>query len=369
MKARLAVSLVLILSLLQAAKVKNIRFYASQQYSRVVVDLSGFARYRTGRIEDRNRIRFYIDIYPAVLKLSRKKRKIVVGKGDLISIRTAQFRRRTVRVVLDLKSLKSCKVFTLPNPFRIVIDVVGKGKAPTRSEREALSLARQLGLKVRRIVIDPGHGGKDPGAVSTVNGLREKDIVLDVARYLKQMLEKDGFEVFLTREDDRYLTLEERTAFANGKQADLFISIHVNSCRKPSTRGVSTYYLNFATDQEAERVAARENEASSRSFSALEDLIEKIILNDKINESKSLAKQVQKALVNTIGEKGVDNGVRGAPFFVLIGAEMPAILVELMYLSNPVDARKLRSRSFRMKLAKGLYQGLISYVKILEGEK
>jgi len=368
----------LVLSLLLAgARVKNIRYYASQSYSRVVVDLSRYARYKTGKLIDANRVRFYIDISPAVLKVRKTKRHIKVNKGYLLAIRTAQFNKRTVRVVLDLKkNYKQCKVFTLPNPFRIVIDVLGKrGKLTARNlshSNKNLSMLRQLGLKVRKIVLDPGHGGHDPGAISPVNGIREKDLVLDIAYRVKKLLESEGYEVYLTRNSDLYLPLEERTAFANGKQADLFVSIHINSSRKRRSKGISTYYLNFATDEEAERVAAKENEASSRSFSALEDLLEKIILNDKINESKALASSVQQSLVSHVRKKYPDLknlGVKGAPFFVLIGAEMPAILVELSYLSHPIEARRLATIAYRQKLAEGLYLGLMNYVKSLEGQK
>jgi N-acetylmuramoyl-L-alanine amidase len=234
------------------------------------------------------------------------------------------------------------------------------------------SLIRALGLKIGRIVIDPGHGGHDTGTIGP-NGLEEKDLVLEVGRRLGKLLEtRLGADVVYTRSDDTFIPLETRTAIANQHQADLFVSIHANSSSDPDARGVETYYLNFTSSPEALEVASRENAASSKSIHELQDLVKKIALKEKIEESKEFASDVQGALHSGLTTKGANirnRGVKKAPFIVLIGANMPSILAEISFVSNPTDERKLRTPDYRQKIAESLYRGISKYVGGLSGVK
>src|SRR6266481_1273880 len=213
--------------------------------------------------------------------------------------------------------------------------------APTASGSR--SLIRALGLKIGRIVIDAGHGGHDTGTIGPT-GFREKDLVLDVALKLGKLLEdRLGAEVVYTRDDDTFIPLETRTAIANKEQADLFISIHANSSRDGSARGVETYYLNFTSSADALEVAARENSVSEKSIHELQDLVKKIALKEKIQESREFAADVQKSLYTGLNAKapGLRNrGVKKAPFIVLIGANMPSTLAEISFVSNPADEKR-----------------------------
>jgi N-acetylmuramoyl-L-alanine amidase len=233
-----------------------------------------------------------------------------------------------------------------------------------------LSLIRALGLKIGKIVVDAGHGGHDTGTIGP-NGLMEKDLVLDVALRLGKLLEqKLGADVVYTRHDDTFIPLETRTAIANQNEADLFISIHANSSHDPSARGVETYYLNFTRSTDALEVAARENAVSETSVHDLQDLVKKIALKEKIDESREFAATVQKALYTGESSKnpGVkDRGVKKAPFIVLIGANMPSILAEISFVSNPTDERKLRTPEYRQRIAESLYRGVAHYAQGLSG--
>jgi N-acetylmuramoyl-L-alanine amidase len=234
------------------------------------------------------------------------------------------------------------------------------------------SLIRALGLKIGKIVIDPGHGGHDTGTIGP-DGLLEKDLVVDVGRRLGKLLEtRLGAEVIYTRKDDTFIPLETRTAIANQEQADLFVSIHANSSRDPNARGVETYYLNFTSSADALEVAARENAVSENSIHELGDLVKKIALKDKIEESHEFASNVQEALHSGLATKnsGVrDRGVKKAPFIVLIGANMPSILAEISFVSNPSDERKLQTPDYRQRIAESLYRGIAKYVSGLSGVK
>jgi N-acetylmuramoyl-L-alanine amidase len=234
------------------------------------------------------------------------------------------------------------------------------------------SLIRALGLKIGKIVIDAGHGGHDTGTIGP-KGLMEKDLVLDVALRLGQMLEKQlGAEVVYTRDDDTFIPLETRTAIANKHEADLFISVHANSSRDASARGVETYYLNFTSNAEALEVAARENAVSQKSVFELQDLVKKIALIEKIEESREFAADVQKSMSAGLSSKGSamrDRGVKKAPFVVLIGANMPSILAEISFVSNPGDEKKLKTPEYRQKIAESLYKGVSRYASGLSGIK
>ncbi len=234
------------------------------------------------------------------------------------------------------------------------------------------SLIRALGLKIGKIVIDPGHGGHDTGTIGP-EGLQEKDLVLEVGRRLGKMLEtRLGAEVVYTRKDDTFIPLETRTAIANQQRADLFISIHANSSHDAAARGVETYYLNFTSSPEALEVAARENAVSEKSIYELQDLVKKIALKEKIEESREFAGDVQESLHSGLAAKspGIRNrGVKKAPFIVLIGANMPSILAEISFVSNPADEHRLETSEYRQRIAESLYHGIAKYVDGLSGVK
>ncbi|HEV2399694.1 MAG TPA: N-acetylmuramoyl-L-alanine amidase [Candidatus Sulfotelmatobacter sp.] len=234
------------------------------------------------------------------------------------------------------------------------------------------SLIRTLGLKIGKIVIDPGHGGHDTGTIGP-NGLEEKDLVLEVGRRLGKLLEtRLGAEVVYTRKDDTFIPLETRTAIANQQRADLFISIHANSSHDPAARGVETYYLNFTSSPDALEVAARENAVSEKSIYELGDLVKKIALKEKIEESREFAADVQESLHNGLASKSPairNRGVKKAPFIVLIGANMPSILAEISFVSNPTDEHRLQTSEYRQRIAESLYHGIAKYVDGLSGVK
>jgi N-acetylmuramoyl-L-alanine amidase len=240
--------------------------------------------------------------------------------------------------------------------------------APQVNRAGSYSLARQLGLGARKIVIDAGHGGHDPGTTGP-HGLHEKDLVLDVALRLQRLVRDElGAEVVMTRATDVFVPLEERTAVANAQGADLFLSIHANSSRNPTARGIETYFLNFAQDPHAEAVAARENAISAATLKDLQNLVKAIALNSKIDESRDFAASVQEALIQNlrpVTPELSDRGIRTAPFYVLIGANMPSILAEIAFLSHPDDEKRLKKADYRERVASSLLEGVRSYLDAL----
>jgi N-acetylmuramoyl-L-alanine amidase len=314
--------------------------------------------------------------------------QIPIGDGLLQRARAGQYTRDSVRVVLDTESLGGYKVFHLYDPFRIVVDVkrqeedkpalvpsaakakqpipVRKGVRKAETPESTASLAKQLGLSVRRIVIDPGHGGKDPGCYIS-GSVEEKDVVLSLAKVVAQKISQMvGCEVHLTREEDVFLPLERRTAIANMKKADLFISLHINAHRDSAIHGLETYFLNVTTDESAVTVAARENATSERNISDLQKILNDLMLNTKIHESSRLAHEVQKGMLRGVGSRFKlirDLGVKQAPFYVLIGAEMPAILVETGFITNPAERKKLLTRTYQETLAEGIAEGIKRYIR------
>jgi N-acetylmuramoyl-L-alanine amidase len=261
------------------------------------------------------------------------------------------------------RSKKDKKLAKLEEP------AIRSAKPTSSGER---SLVRALGLKIGKIVVDAGHGGHDTGTIGP-SGLLEKDLTLDVALRLGRLLENRlGAEVVYTRDDDTFIPLETRTAIANQNEADLFISIHANSSSDTNARGIETYYLNFTSSADALEVAARENAVSEKSIHELQDLVKKIALKDKIEESREFASDVQKSLFTGVSQKSPgmrDRGVKKAPFIVLIGANMPSVLAEISFLSNPGDERKLQTPDHRQKIAESLYRGIQKYVSGLSGMK
>ena len=443
------------------AEVTAIRRWVGPNYSRIVIGLEGEAKFETIRLANPDRI--VLDLSNTRLSLELVSKLFPVEDGFLRQIRIAQFKPTTTRVVLDVVKIEDYSIFTLPNPFRLIVDIHGapagslaqksskpkttaslttlppeSSRAPgTGSEARpqaldappashhgdgakelaqpalesdltasapaklsapapnlsdpvskhsslpenpsraatglstgpgAPTLTRVLGLKIGRVVIDPGHGGHDTGTIGPT-GLREKDLVLDVALRLKKLLVRNtGASVLLTRGDDTFVPLEERTAIANEKAADLFISIHANASRDRSARGVETYYLNFTSSPEALEVAARENATSQESVHELEDLLKKIAMTEKIEESQAFARLVQHQIYATLARAGSvphDRGLKKAPFVVLIGANMPSILAEISFLTNPRDERLLKRSDYRQRISEALYLGIARYVNTL----
>jgi N-acetylmuramoyl-L-alanine amidase len=370
--------------------VDNIRHWSTPTYTRVVIDLEGPVEYTSHLLKedpdlDKPR-RLYLDLEKTHVGTDIVG-EIPIKDGLLQMARAGQYTSETVRVVLDIDSIKDYKIFRLHDPFRIVVDVsgveekseekltatnassrpVGKGIRKPESPDSSVSLARQLGLSVKRIVIDPGHGGKDPGCYFS-EAIKEKDIVLDLAKRLKKEIEGrlPGCEVLLTRTNDVFVPLDERTAFANVKKADLFVSLHVNAHKQAGIFGVETYFLNMATDERAVMVAARENATSEKNISDLQTILNDLMLNTKINESSKLAYYVQDGMMTQIKEKYKTNkslGVKQAPFYVLIGAEMPAILVETGFITNYTERKRLMEGAYRNMIANGIVEGIESYIK------
>jgi N-acetylmuramoyl-L-alanine amidase len=250
-----------------------------------------------------------------------------------------------------------------PTPSPVPAPAVATPSTPPPSLAGGFSIARQLGLGVSRIVIDPGHGGHDPGAKG--KGVTEAELVLDVALRVEKLLTAvPGVEVILTRRTDDFVALQDRTAIANREGADLFLSIHANASPSPGARGVETYFLNFASNLSAAAVAARENAASGQAMGALPDFVKAIALNNKLDESKDFATQVQRAMVDKLhgpNKTLKDLGVKQAPFVVLIGAAMPSVLAEISFVTNAQEARLLKSNAYRQKIAEALFNAIRRY--------
>jgi N-acetylmuramoyl-L-alanine amidase len=238
---------------------------------------------------------------------------------------------------------------------------------PAANANGKFSLARQLGLGISRIVIDAGHGGHDPGAQGS--GLSEAELVLDVSQRLGTLVRKQGIEVVMTRDSDVFIPLEERTAIANREGADLFLSIHANAARNPRARGIETYFLNFASNPEAEAVAARENSASGRTMHSLPEIVRAIALNNKLDESRDFADTVQRAMVRRLSTRNTqlkDLGVKQAPFVVLIGAAMPSVLAEISFVTNRQEVQLLKTAAYRQQIAEALLDAVLRYQQSLK---
>ena len=366
----------------QWATIKGLRYWSNPNYTRIVVDADNDVSYSHRLLQQDPSInkpqRLYVDILNGRLG-ENIETDIPINDNLLASARAGQYAPDTVRVVVDIKSFKTYKVFALKSPYRIVIDVWGKDSenitttpspVDTVKEDEKIApsaLARQLALGVKRIVIDPGHGGRDYGAPGGLKGVHEKHITLEISKRLaKKVHEKLGCEVILTRETDKYLTLEERTAIANTHNADLFISVHTNAAKDRRAYGIMTFILNLATDDESIRVAARENATSTKNISDLQTILSELMQNAKINESSRLASHVQKATCKHLEKKYSQinsKGVKQAPFYVLLGAQMPAVLVETSFISNNRECKRLKDPAYQDRLAEGILQGIQGYIK------
>jgi N-acetylmuramoyl-L-alanine amidase/type II secretory pathway predicted ATPase ExeA len=360
-----------------------------QNDAHVVVLLDNPVQFDSARIASPDRI--YFDLHKAQLRPSVVLKTVPGSNGLLQGVRASQFSDDVVRLVLDADGAKDYSAQLLPDPYRLVIEVHSQSStnpslasaAATQNALPAVSpvptpahdpqpfLSRELGLKISRIAIDPGHGGYDTGTKGP-QGLLEKDLCLDVATRLGRLIEENmaGAEVIYTRKDDRHVSLEERTSIANAANADLFISIHANSSDFREARGVETYYLSLATSPQSRELATRENASAQSSLHDLSDLVAKIARNDKIAESKLLAVDIQDTLSRRLqlvsgGEK--NRGVKQAPFVVLTGANMPAVLSEISFVSNASDESLLLESGQRQRVAEGLYRGIAAYLNSLQG--
>jgi N-acetylmuramoyl-L-alanine amidase len=344
----------------EQAKVREIRHFSSPDYTRIVIDLSSPIEFSKNRLSNPDRLYFDLKNSSIVKEI---KTHLPVGDGIVKAIRAAQFNEDTVRVVFDIEEITDYKSFIIEDPARLVIDLYGKGKG---TDNPVLAVTK------KRIVIDAGHGGHDPGAVGP-NKLCEKDVVLDIAVKLKKILSAEpGNEVFLTREKDVFIPLEERTAFANRKNADLFVSIHANASPRKQAKGVETYLLNWTDDEEANRVAARENKISLKKMKEMNSqmdtvgaILSGLMRENKRDESIKLANYIQRSMIAGLDDNYgdvPDLGVKQALFYVLFGAKMPSILVEVSFISNPEEEKLLSQDDYRLNIAKAIAEGLHTYL-------
>ena len=401
------------------ATLKSIRREALPDTLRITLELEREATFHEERLDGPPRV--FIDLRNTQAVEALKDATVPFPDDVVKQVRIGRQTDNRTRVVFDLQGAGRYSVYSLYNPYRIVIDfertapmvaktMVAPAAAPVAENTAALaakagiapvpparpvvpavkpavatvaekpiappstngrggfSLSRQLGLGVGRIVIDPGHGGHDPGA--QVKGLNEAELVLDISlRLEKLLLQEPGVEVVLTRRTNRYITLEERTAIANKAAADLFLSVHANASANVNARGFETYFLSFAPNSDAEALAARENAGSSRTMGNLPELIKAITLNNKLDESRDFAAMVQQSMNEQLrkADRTARNlGVKQAPFMVLVGATMPSALTEVSFLTNKDEASLLRESSYRQRIADALFAGILKYQQSLK---
>ncbi|WP_283166902.1 N-acetylmuramoyl-L-alanine amidase [Thermodesulfovibrio yellowstonii] len=343
-------------------QVKDIRYYELSQGLRVVIETSGVTEFIKGELKNPERL--FFDIKNAALNKEIKK-EYLVNDPIVNKIRIGQFDINTVRIVFDLKkSGYEFKIIQLEDPFRIVIDIYSQGSL--KSSKNLEEKETKITLK-RKIVIDPGHGGKDPGAIGP-SGLKEKDVTLDIALKVREILKTDpSFEIILTRDKDIFIPLNERTEIANRVGADLFISIHANASPNSYARGIETYILNWTDDEEAIRVAARENAISIKKMKQLKGelgfMLASLEREAKRDSSVRLAGYVHNSMTGSLKNSFLrhDNGVKQALFYVLVGAQMPSCLLEVSYISNPEEERLLNQESYRMEIAQSIVDGIKNY--------
>ncbi|MCS7214749.1 MAG: N-acetylmuramoyl-L-alanine amidase [Thermodesulfovibrio sp.] len=343
-------------------QVKDIRHYELPQGLRVVVETSGVAEFIKGELKNPERL--FFDIKNSTLNKEIKK-EYLVNDSVVNKVRLGQFDINTVRIVFDLKrSDYEFKIIQLEDPFRIVIDIFSNKNI--KSQKKSEEKESKITLK-RKIVIDPGHGGKDPGAIGPT-GLKEKDVTLDIALKLRDILKNDPlFDVVLTRDKDVFIPLNERTEIANRVGADLFISIHTNASPNSMARGIETYILNWTDDEEAIRVAARENAISIKKMKQLKDelgfMLASLEREAKRDSSVKLAGYIHNSMIESLRDSFLrnDNGVKQALFYVLVGANMPSCLLEVSYISNPEEEKLLSQETYRQQIAKSIVEGIRNY--------
>jgi N-acetylmuramoyl-L-alanine amidase len=354
------------------SQIKGVRHWSNPKYTRIVIDLNNKVTYKESQL--RNPDRIYLDLLNTRLGPEAKKHFIKIGDSLLKSIRLSHHTAEITRVVIDINNINRYKIFVLENPFRIVIDVKGnyvkdEVVAEKRKKEDALPRKKREELTVKHyiktIVIDPGHGGKDPGAIG-YNGLEEKTVVLDIAKRLKKIMrEKTNYKIILTREKDVYLSLEERTAIANTLNADLFISLHANASRRRGAMGVETYFLDYTFNEEVLEIASRENNAPFLLKDDLQAILYDLKKTNYYNESILLANHVQESLILSLDSnyrKFLNRGAKAAPFYVLFGAEMPSVLIETLFISNRKEEKMLRNERFKQRIAEAIFIGIQNYM-------
>ena len=337
------------------ARLTGVRHLSSSNYTRVILDLTGKVKFtaKTLPASAKYRLppRIYMDLEGA--RLATRRHRIEVRDRLVQRVRLGQFKANVVRVVLDLKRPGDHDAVLLSNPHRLMVDVEGRSGSAARRQ-----------LAVRKIVLDPGHGGKDPGAIGA-GGLREKDVVLRVARKLAPKLrQRMGLDVVLTRNTDVFVPLRGRTAMANAERADLFLSIHANASHNRRAGGLETYYLDKTTDEATMKLAARENGTARRNLTDLQIMLSDLKLNVYLPDAISLASHLQSSLVKSTRPqypRARDLGVKKGLFYVLVGARMPAALAELFFVSNRREARALQRREFQEAIVEGLFRGIRDY--------
>lgn len=358
----------------EKTRVTAVRLLSSNSYTRVTMDLSQQARYEVRRLRDERAKglppRIYVDIFDATLAMDSKE-PISVRDGMVQQVRVGQFSQDVVRVVLDLENLREHNAFLLVDPYRLVIDIQGRenSAAPVSMEKNKALKPQPKSAKppapgIKKIVLDPGHGGKDPGAIG-VDGVAEKDVVLRIAKKLAAKLKREmGVEVVLTRKDDSFVPLEDRTAIANAEDADLFISLHMNASPNEEARGIETYYLDATSDEASIRLAARENGTSRKNISDLQLILSSLTQNMKLEDSITLAHRLHGSLVDGMAKKLGDIrdlGVKKALFYVLVGARMPSVLVEMFFITNKSEGRAMSRDSSQNSVVDALFDGIKKY--------
>ena len=356
------------------ALLTQVRYTSSQSYTRITMDLSSEIRFETHVLKEEPSKglppRIYVDLLGARLGMDGAQ-PVVVQDRLLRQVRVAQFSPDIVRVVLDMSSLNGHNAFLLPDPYRLVIDIQGQKDseqfAALEKKKDLLPPRKTVKPPVsglRKIVLDPGHGGKDPGAIG-VRGAAEKDVVLAVAKKLAKKIKAEmGIEVVLTRQDDSFIPLEDRTAIANAEDADLFISLHVNAAPNAAARGIEIYYLDNTSDEASIRMAARENATSRKSISDLQFILSDLTQNSKLEDSISLAHRLHASVVSHMGQRyGAvkDLGIKKALFYVLVGARMPSVLVEMFFITNKTEGRELTRAAYQDALVNSLFDGIKKY--------
>ncbi len=353
-------------------RVSGIRFWTNDVCTRVAIDLSGDARYAANFLpaDPAGKLppRIFIDIDGADVREDILRRPVEVRNGLLKVVRAGRFRKGVVRVVIDLERESSYRAFELSDPSRIIVDIDGKAETAAPGPGASPGAAPAAGPAPRagiRVMIDPGHGGKDPGAIGPT-GLKEKDVVLSIGRLVREKLERlGGFDVRMTRDDDVFIPLEERTAKANEAGAAIFVSLHINASRNRRTEGVSTYVLSRgASDRETLELAARENGVSVRKLAGVKFIIDDLTTNPRKNDSLRLAKTVNDAIVRNVSRRHGrvhDLGLKQAPFFVLVGARMTAVLVESSFVSNRREEVRLRDPAYIETIADGVVEAIRYY--------
>ncbi|HYQ80632.1 MAG TPA: N-acetylmuramoyl-L-alanine amidase [Anaeromyxobacteraceae bacterium] len=353
------------------ARVSEVKAWSSPDYTRVAVTLSRPVAYRETELPAAGEQprRLAVDLSPA--QLSGKAVASAVGDAQVERVRAAQHDADTVRVVLDLAGNQDYELFRLEDPPRVVVDVGAREAAPPARPPAAASAPEDEGgtgplRPIRRVVVDAGHGGHDPGAIGP-RGVREKDVTLAMAWRLKRKLERAGFQVVLTRRDDRFLGLDERTALANTARGDLFVSLHANAHPRRDRGGIETYFLNVTDDRYAARLAARENgliDVAAEATPQVTRILSDLDATRSAGPSRRLATLVQRELVSrvraNVGEVR-DLGVKHALFYVLLGARMPAVLVETAFVSNRSEERRLASASYQEQVAEAVARGVAAF--------